>query len=331
MNKEEFFTLAGRYNDGLCSQEEKYIVESFCENVQVDSISSQWSLTEEEKLRVRLLKRITLSVEEFEAVDENRKSILKQYVGFVWKSAAVIILAIGVGYGFYSLNQGTENMPMVAHQTVKSNPKGVKSHIKLPDGSSVWLNAASTISYEQSFSANERNVHLEGEAYFEVVKDAKRPFHVTSGNVVTTALGTSFNIKAYTDKNVKVSLHTGKVKVHKKDSSEQVILLPGQQANAGVSGLAVVEFNNLAVLGWKDGTIVFDNTDFDEMISVLEKWYDVTFVVKNLSLEERREIKVFGEFENQTLDNVLKLLSHSMHFEYGIENKTVTLKFKTDT
>lgn len=330
MNKEEFFTLAGRYNDGLCSQEEKDIVESFCDNVQVDSISSQWSLTEEEKLRVRLLKRITLSIEEFEAVDENRKSILKQYVGFVWKSAAVIILAIGVGYGFYSLNQGTEkteNMPMVVHQTVKSNTKGVKSHIKLPDGSSVWLNASSTISYNPGFSDTARLVELRGEAYFEVKKDSRRPFRVTSGRLVTTALGTSFNIHAYEEHPVRVSLSTGKVGVARNDSKEHVVLEPGQQATGGALGLSVGTFDNRVVLSWKEGTIYFDNTGFDEVVRVLERWYDVDISVENLSDKDRKVLKITGTYTDQPLENVLKAIGHSMKFKFTINRKQVTIKF----
>lgn len=238
--------------------------------------------------------------------------------------AAIILIASGLFYINFDMHD--ETLVTQSHIT-KQNAKGVKSHIKLPDGTSVWLNAASHISYPQGFTATQRLVQLEGEAYFDVVKDKTRPFIVTSGNVVTTALGTSFNIKAIDTQNIEVSLNTGKVNVARIDNNEQVILQPGQQAKLDGLGLLVSEFKNEIVLAWKEGTIIFDNTDFDEMISVLEKWYDVSFVIENLSQQERQSIKVIGEFENQTLENVLKLLSHSMHFKYTINKKIVTLKF----
>lgn len=247
--------------------------------------------------------------------------------GQMVKYAAVAVLFIAIGLYYFTFNEKEEVQIAQTQEVIKENPKGVKSQIQLPDGTHVWLNAASSISYQAGFSDSARLITLKGEAYFEVVKDLQRPFMVTSGQITTTALGTSFNINAYEDNDISISLNTGKVDVTRSDKGGHVILLPGEQANANPSGLSVLKFDKENVLAWKDGTIHFDNTDFDEMISVLEKWYDVSLVVEGLTLNKRKTLKVTGKFKNQTLASVLKLLSHSMNFSYTIDQNIVTLKF----
>ncbi len=247
------------------------------------------------------------------------------FPSFLKYAAAVVVLIIS-SMVYFTFDQ-EEKSQVVETMIVKNNPKGVKSQIQLPDGTKVWLNAASSITYLPSFSASARLIQLDGEAYFEVVKDVNRPFRVTSGQLTTTALGTSFNINAYKPNLVKVSLYTGKVDVKRLDNNKNVILYPGDQADASHLGLSVVKYDEEGVLAWKQGKIFFDNTDFDEMISILEKWYNVSFIVENLSAEQRERMEVTGRFKNQTLSSVLMLLSHSLEFEYVIKNKVVTLKF----
>ncbi len=242
-----------------------------------------------------------------------------------YAAAAVILIATGLFY-FYP----TTNQTMVVvdnNQVIKENPRGVKSQIQLPDGTHVWLNSASSISYQNDFSDSVRLITLKGEAYFEVVKDSIRPFIVKSGNITTTALGTAFNVNAFNEDNIQVSLHEGKVSLAKENELETTILLPGQQANVNRSGFSIQTFDGEEVLAWKDGMIYFNNTDFEIMLSTLEKWYNVSFRIERLTAEKRKQIKVTGKFKNQTLVNVLKLLGHSMHFEYTIDQKIVTLKF----
>ena len=241
-----------------------------------------------------------------------------------YAAAAMVLIAVGLYYF-------TFNVPEVVQQQValvqKANTEGVKSQVQLPDGTHVWLNAASSISYSENFSDTARLIDLKGEAYFEVVKDVKRPFRVTTGRYVTTALGTSFNINSFDSNNIKVSLLTGKVDVKDKQSTKSVLLLPGDQAYIDQSQLVATTFNEFGVVAWKNGTISFDNTNFDEMIDVLERWYDVKFVVQNLSDDEKNQLLATGKFKKQTLKNVLDVLSHSMKFQYSIDKKTITIKF----
>jgi len=245
------------------------------------------------------------------------------------KIAATVTMLIGASLVFYfakSDSSSSSNEQTVRYIT-QENPNGIKSQIRLPDGSRVWLNAASSISYPTSFSDSARLVSLIGEAFFDVVKDKKRPFRVESSQVITTALGTSFNINAYSLPNIKVSLTTGKVDVRNKDNNKNTILLPGQQANVDSGELSVVSFDIDFVTAWKNGVIRFDDTEFDEMITILEKWYDVTFVVENLPGGKRKTLMATGVFENQSLENVLNSIGHTMKFKFTVDKKTITLKF----
>ncbi|MFY0626728.1 MAG: FecR domain-containing protein [Reichenbachiella sp.] len=245
------------------------------------------------------------------------------------KYAAIAFILIASSL-FYITYENKEAVLVATTEVVKENPMGVKSLIQLPDGTKVWLNAASSITYQSSFSSDARNIELKGEAYFEVVKDPKRPFNVVTKNIITTALGTSFNINTYKKEHICVSLNTGKVKVTRSEDMEEVILLPGDQANASVGELSIVKFNREQVLAWHEGIIYFDDTNLDQVVAELEKWYDVAFVVQNISAKQKAELKITGKFKNQTLASVLKLLSHSMDFKYSIDNKIVTLNFQKD-
>ncbi|MFY0653672.1 MAG: FecR domain-containing protein [Cyclobacteriaceae bacterium] len=245
----------------------------------------------------------------------------------VARYAAVAMIFIALGLYFGMNTQKVEDNQVVVATVVKKNPNGVKSQIQLPDGTHVWLNSASSISYLQTFSNNERLINLEGEAYFEVVKDKTRPFRVKTGNTTTTALGTSFNINAFDKENILVALNTGKVEVTTLTNKKQVILNPGEQVKIDNGGLNVSPFSRESILAWKDGTIYFENTDFNEMIEVLEKWYDVSIKIDSLPVQKQASLKATGKFKDQTLVNVLQLLGHSLEFEYIIEQKNVTLKF----
>lgn len=239
--------------------------------------------------------------------------------------AASILVLMTLGFYYFTFHKQLDQS--VAAHVYKENPRGVKSQIKLPDGTLVWLNASSSISYDRSFSDTARIIELKGEAYFEVTKDIRRPFRVTSGGVTTTALGTSFNIKAFLNHPVKVSLNSGKVEVVRKADNKKVVLQPGQQVISEKLELIVREFDIEKELSWKEGTIYFDDTKFDEMIASLEEWYDVDINIQNLSLEKKQQLKVTGKYTNQSLDHVLNIMSYSMGFEYNIGNRVVTIKF----
>lgn len=161
-----------------------------------------------------------------------------------------------------------------------STPKGGTYQVTLPDGSKVWLNAASKLRYPSRFAKKERIVELEGEAYFDVARTLKtiRPFLVKSRNQTVEVLGTRFNISAYNDESeVKTTLVEGSVKVAliNKASTSPAILKPGQQSIVGKERTTVNDVDVSSFVGWKEGYFIFNGTELREAMKQLSRWYDL--------------------------------------------------------
>lgn len=159
---------------------------------------------------------------------------------------------------------------------ILSTPKGGQYQVVLPDGTRVWLNAASRLKYPVAFTGSDRLVELEGEAYFETAKDAHKPFKVKAGDLEVQVLGTSFDIMAYkNEKHTHTTLISGAVKVASEKESK--LLQPGQQAviNAN-AGIGVNTVNTDEVIAWKNGYFSFRDADIAAVMRQLERWYDVT-------------------------------------------------------
>lgn len=164
----------------------------------------------------------------------------------------------------------------VLYNTLSVPRGGNVVHITMSDGTKVWLNAASTLHYPVAFTGDERRVEISGEAYFEVAPNADAPFVVNKGSMEIAVLGTSFNVNAYGEEDdVKVTLLEGKVKVMNEGTA---ILKPGEQAVVNQTGEISVHrnFDQEAVMAWKNGLFHFDNTSIEVIIRQIERWYDVS-------------------------------------------------------
>jgi transmembrane sensor len=203
-----------------------------------------------------------------------------------------------------------------------NNPRGSKViDMTLADGSRVWLNAGSSVTYPIAFIGNERNVTITGEAYFEVAHDAAKPFSVSKGDVQVQVLGTHFNVNAYEDEaSINVTLIEGSVKVNKGNSN--ILLQPGQQAlidnSITISRNADIE----QVLAWKNGFFSFNRADIKTVMRQVGRWYDVEVVYEGTLTKD-----LFGGdiHRNLSLAKVLDFLEKSqVHFV--LNGKTVTVK-----
>ncbi|MFC4871659.1 FecR family protein [Negadavirga shengliensis] len=207
-------------------------------------------------------------------------------------------------------------------------PPGVKSNLTLQDGSKVILNSGSTLRYVKNFESHRRVLELEGEGYFEVEKDPHRPFMVKTGPVTTTALGTSFNIKAYKNEPLDIFLLTGLVSVQvEMEESQSVNLEKGEalQVNWDTKAVRKSRFDEKKLMAWTHKTIVFDHTPMAEVTRVLENWYGVKVHYKN---QPQEDLELSGWFHDQTLRNVLEGLSYSARFDFEIDKDQVTITFK---
>ena len=162
-----------------------------------------------------------------------------------------------------------------------STPKGGQYQLQLPDGSKVWLNAASSIKFPAAFGAHERRVELLGEAYFEIAKNAHQPFKVVlAQGAVIEVLGTHFNVMAYqNEKDVNTTLLEGSVKISK--SNLALTIKPGEQAVLN-NTLQAHKVDAEQEIAWQKGDFQFSNTDFAGILRELERWYDVDFIYDEL-------------------------------------------------
>jgi ferric-dicitrate binding protein FerR (iron transport regulator) len=203
-----------------------------------------------------------------------------------------------------------------------SNPRGSKViDMKLSDGSHVWLNSGSSITYPVAFVGNDRKVTIEGEAYFEVAHDAAKPFIVSKGETSVQVLGTHFNVNAYSDEEeIKVTLLEGSVKVSNK--SNQVRIKPGEQAKVGSDIRVVNDVEIDEIMAWKNGMFLLDNTDLPTIMRQISRWYDV-----NVVFEEKIPDRQFGGgvSKNLPLSKIVELLK-SNGIEAELDGKTLKIK-----
>jgi ferric-dicitrate binding protein FerR (iron transport regulator) len=244
------------------------------------------------------------------------------------KIAASFLLVLSFVYAYRYWP--SEPAPRVAFRTVE-NFKGQRTRVKLPDSSVVYLNSSSKITYPEVFLDSIRAVALTGEAFFEVTHNPAKPFVVQTNRIRTVVLGTSFNVRAFdTDSAISVSLVSGKVRVVGKQAagtSRESVLLPGERLvyHETDSSYEKDHFKVLDVTGWKDGVLVFDNTDFNGFVQKMEQWYGIDIIVSG---QPSSKWKVNGHFDNESLTEVLVGIQFIYDIHYRIDGNRVILKCK---
>ncbi|SFE84490.1 FecR family protein [Chitinophaga sp. CF118] len=198
--------------------------------------------------------------------------------GALTKQGTVQIIKLGNGQLAYKDGQGKDAGKPVSFNTL-STPRGGQYQVTLPDGTVVWMNAASTLIFPTAFNGKDRTVKLKGEAYFEVAANDHQPFIVSvNNNMEVKVLGTHFNVMAYGEEPaVKTTLLEGMVKVA--GNNKEVLLKPGQQAKMKNTGeLNVLAVNVDEVVAWKNGVFSFNDVTIEEVMQQLARWYDAEVV-----------------------------------------------------
>ncbi len=223
--------------------------------------------------------------------------------------------------------------------------KGAKTNLLLPDGSKVWVNSDSRITYKSDFGRTSRELRLSGEAYFDVVKDSNRPFVVHTDALDVRVLGTVFNVRAYSDESsTQAVLLKGSVEiVFKRNHKERIFLKPNEKVivrndyskkttiskeTVNIPKITIVNVlpdkidSTTPETQWLKNRLSFDQDRLADIVPVLEKWYGVAIEVKDSSLLNRR---LSGRFENEGLKEVLESFKLAMRFQYRIDNNIVSL------
>ncbi len=341
MDIEQIKKVLERYTQGKCTDEEIRVIEQWFASVNQHRsamIDDDFLKEQLEEVRSRIHEQISVPVVDMPARRKPWRRWL--YTGAAAMLAGVIIFSLINRQG-PALHPENPANPAVQSAVVKTNKvirngyveistsKGATEKIVLADGSTVSLNASSRLRYPEKFDGSTRTVYLEeGEAFFKVAADQAHPFIVQSGDVATTALGTSFNIRAYSrEKKITVALITGKVKVDHAQKPKPVILLPSERVSIDCESafMAKTTFDKEDdVAGWKLGVLVFKDASYNEVMAEIENRYNVTVINES----GKTEWRYTGSFKDENLQDIIETICLTKNISYTIKNDTIFLKSK---
>lgn len=328
MTQEQIEKLAQKFLDGTATEDEKRTLHDWYDGQNPAVSEAETVFTKEQETAEELKFRMLANIKTLQQPVTQRKipqfKLIKTFTTWSTVAAAAVI----IGFFFWT----NKNKPVVPESNTISvhAPLGKTLEIKLPDGSHVWLNAGSGMTYPKSFSEKTREVILkEGQAFFDIVHLSEKPFIVHAKTLDITVLGTSFDVKAYrNDPDIKVTVKTGKVGVTLIDKPGQpaLMLLPAEQATVPdkVSRIQITEISKPAIAPWKDNRLVFEDELLSEVFRVLERKYNQHIIVEKEGLSSE---KISLTLDNQPMTDVLKVLSFSKKFNYSqLNDSTIVVR-----
>ena len=224
----------------------------------------------------------------------------------------------------YDKNLSPDNIPVFANNKIEV-PRGAEFNLTLSDGTKVWLNSDSQLKYPVAFSGDTREVEVNGEAYFEVTRDEKRPFIVHSSGMAVTVLGTEFNMNTRMPDNVKTILVKGKVQVAMKGGKPS-LLKPGEMASTELStGTTRVEKVNVQkYIAWRHGRYYFEDATIEDILNELSLWYDVEAEYQDNRLREER----FSGYlrRGDSISSILNKIEQTTYIHFTIMGKRILVK-----
>ena len=307
------------FDGASTSEEERRIVEWVDKHP-----ANEKTFNEERKIYNTMLMMEGAEVEKLSTTRKPKIQRIPRWTREFMRTAAAVILTAGVGYYFYA---GLERRLDVADTSI-SVPTGQQLDITLPDGTSVTVNGASTITYPAVFAKNERRIRLSGEAYFAVTHDKRHPFIIETSKYDVEVLGTEFNVEAYENSGEFVtSLVDGKVKVTGNgDSHESVTLSPNQQVRLTDGRLVVERIPEYEKFLWRDGLIAFNKASLPEIMELFEKYYGFRIVY---NIDNMPAVTFSGKIRiSEGLDHAMWVLQQNAQFKYekDTENMIITIK-----
>lgn len=240
----------------------------------------------------------------------------------LWAAAAsVALLFCFSSYHFYQKGYNVQHSQLVE----MSNPLGLRSSVTLSDGTKVTLNAGTILKFPSAFIGRQRQVEVEGEAYFEVMHNKDFPFVVKAGDINVKVLGTVFNVKAYgEEEEIEVTLVEGKVSVKHTDRSELAVS-PGEQVlyNKQGQSFSKQKVNPFNRVSWKDGKYNFEKNTLEEIVRQLERSFNVHI---NIATAELKNVVFSGDFvRGENLEQILRVISVDKRIGYQIQNDNILI------
>lgn len=319
--------LFKKYIAGACNPEEYSKVVDFInqrgnDHGLDDFLKKYWngiSMNTSEVQNPALLDRIHHHI----AITENKAAQRKLTIYKISLQIAAVLLVGLVLASVWNYENSKYHTNSAITQNI-STPYASRTSFDLPDGSKVWLNAGSTISFPANFDNKSRLVKLEGEAYFDVKKD-EIPFLVQTLEFTVNVVGTAFNVMAYKDELALVTLERGKVELQK-EGKILGILNPGQQAHFidESDKIAIETVDPEIFTSWKEGRLIFKAEPLVYVVKRLERWYNLKITIDDQSLNN---LKVTGKIELESFSEVLDLLEFTLpiKYQYSKDERTLTI------
>lgn len=327
------------YLAGECTVEERQAVENWRhQNIENEQTFQQWQLLWQasEKQHQHFTPDAAKAWQKinpdkqvaFKVIERNPQTKERTLYRTYRKLAAIVLLAMGLGWGLWEWNRvttGAEISWVEKTSTIHTNQE-----VKLADGTRVWLNQQSKLRYPEQFISDTREIFLEGEAFFEVQHDPQKPFLIHTQGSVTKVLGTSFHVRSYTQEpSVEVNLVSGKVSFDLNNTTlhKQVTLQPGQKAvlEKATQTITVTNTQDANFLAWKTGKLIFQDTPLGEALPAIEAYYKADFSVADSLLLNCR---FTGSFTKATLDEVLQVFAFGSDISYQKKGNSYVLSGK---
>ncbi|MCD8032069.1 MAG: FecR domain-containing protein [Bacteroides sp.] len=320
MKKKEYIELIDRFFQGITTEEENQILKEWIRSPEARQIFYEyywrcWHLAPEEMdeaLQNEIFSDILENMEETSLKKKEKSSRLLP-IRLLRYAAAVACIVLIVGAGGYTLGK----YQLAGDPIVMSVANGQKADVVLADGTRVFINSDSRIKYDPAYNRSDRIVTLEGEAYFEVARNEKKPFVVKANGINVKALGTSFNVRAHTDdRTISVILVEGKVQVD--DNKKKVIMRPNERVEYTRLTQTFEKtdlHSNSDLLLWRSKELTFYGETLEEICKTLTRMYNWTFVFES---EEVRHYTYEGVIRNNSLENVIDFISQTTTTKYKI-------------
>ncbi len=258
-------------------------------------------------------------------IGRNKKSSFLKTMQYISKAAAILFLPLLITT-IWSLSRPVSTIESGKVTWVELvTPMGAKMSFELPDGSKVWLNDGSKIKYPTHFTGNQREVFLEGEAFFKVAKNDKLPFIVKNKSAIVKVTGTSFNFRAYPDDRMfETTLNTGVIELEipkiGAKATHKIPMKPGEQIclNTQTGEFQAKKVDAETYNSWINGKLLFRDAPMDEAMRKLERWYNADIVIDS---PELKNILITATFQEEKLSQAMELLSFATPIKYKISNR----------
>ena len=357
MPENRLIELLTRKMAGEASDEELHeleeILSDYPDAIYTEDIFNQiWnSNVKEEDVNFFYKKHRKKYQDQFEAVDTHESFVPREswFKKHRFSAAAIFTLLALTSSGYYIFSSTQKTTVTTSEYTNIVAGKGIRKAVTLPDGTKVWLNGDSKLSYDAKMNEGDtRTVSLTGEAFFDVAHDKEHPFIIRTDKVSIKVLGTAFNISAYpNDNKCETTLLRGSIELTVNDDSKQKFLLKPAEKFALIKeekekpsdnnihhhqgGTLVIEHLTLvkvankeyvAETSWTDNKLIFDNESLEEITAKLERWYNVKITISGQSIGKYR---FTGAFENETVEQALTALQIIKSFNFKINQNDVTI------